>query len=459
MKVTLVYPPWQFYSPSKLYPMGVCYLAARLIRTGFENIDIVDLNYEISDTQSVFKKALKAVEERNPDILGITCWTVHLPFCLEFVSLYKKKHPGVKIILGGVHASSQPEEMMRLCPVDIIVRGEGEETFADLIRAIEKGRELSEVHGISYRQREIVHHTEERPLVKNLDDLPFPAYHLLAPIEQYQPLNRSYVFSILASRGCSYRCIFCSANRQWKYQRRRGTGNIITEINSLIDRYGLGFIRFEDDDLTMKQEWAMQLFTLLKGVPVHFDCLTRIDKVNRELLQVMSEAGCEGIYHGVESASTRLRKLLRKGFPDWMTNEYVKNTITEEIALGLNPTVSAMIGIPTETEAEVRETFDLMCDLKRLGAKTQLWMMTPYPDTDAVTLYRDYLIRIDRWKELRQFDVFSQVPREAYSNQIKKYESLIPDNWVFKNAIDDFRKMKELYLNGASKILGELEFV
>jgi anaerobic magnesium-protoporphyrin IX monomethyl ester cyclase len=459
MKVTLVYPPWQFYSPSKLYPMGVGYLAAQLISAGFENIDIIDLNHEISDTQDVFKKALDLVEKRAPDILGITCWTVHLPFCLEFVALYKKKHPGVKIILGGVHASSQPEEMMKLCPADIIVRGEGEETLVDLIRAIEKKRDLSEVPGISYRQRGIVHHTKERPLVKNLDDLPFPAYHLLAPIEQYQPLNRSCVFSILASRGCSYRCIFCSANRQWKYQRRRSAENIIAEINFFIDRYGLGFVRFEDDDLTMKREWAMQLFTLLKGVPVRFDCLTRIDKVDNGLLQVMAEAGCEGIYHGVESASARLRKLLRKGFPDWMTNEYVKNMITREVALGLTPTVSAMIGIPTETEEEVKETFELMCDLKRLGAKTQLWMMTPYPDTEAVTLYRDHLIRIDRWKELRQFDVFSQVPREAYSNLIKKYDSLIPDNWMFKNAIDDLARMKELYLNGASKILGELEFV
>jgi hypothetical protein len=85
--------------------------------------------------------------------------------------------------------------------------------------------------------------------------------------------------------------------------------------------------------------------------------------------------------------------------------------------------------------------------------------MTPYPDTDAVTLYGDHLIRIDRWKELRQFDVFSQVPREAYSKLIKKYDSLIPDNWMFRNAIDDLGRMKELYLNGASKILGELEFV
>lgn len=458
MNITLVYPPWQFYSPSKLYPMGVGYLAAQLLRAGFKDVGIVDLNHEISDTQDIFKKALDLVEKRNPDIIGITCWTVHLPFCLEFVSLYKKKHPGVKIILGGVHASSQTEEMMKLCPVDIIVKGEGEETLVDLILAIEQKRDLSEVPGIAFRRAGTVYHTDERPLVKNLDDLPIPAYHLLAPIEHYQPLNRSYVFSILASRGCSYRCIFCSANQLWKYQRRRSPENIIEEINFLIDRYDLGFIRFEDDDLTIKREWAMQLFALMKDIPVHFDCLTRIDKIDSELLQTMSEAGCEVIYHGVESASPRLRQLLRKGFPDWMTNEYVKEMIAVEVAFGLTPTVSVMIGIPTETEEEVKETFDLMCDLKRLGARTQLWIMTPYPDTDAVALYRDQLIRIDRWKELRQFDVFSQVPREAYSRLIRKYDSLIPDNWVFKNAVGDFRQMKKLYLEGASRILGELEF-
>ncbi len=85
--------------------------------------------------------------------------------------------------------------------------------------------------------------------------------------------------------------------------------------------------------------------------------------------------------------------------------------------------------------------------------------MTPYPDTAAVDLYNDHLIRIDRWRELRQFDVFSAAPREAYSHLIKKYGSLIPDNWIFKNEIEEFREMKALYLSGASRILGEVEFV
>jgi magnesium-protoporphyrin IX monomethyl ester (oxidative) cyclase len=245
----------------------------------------------------------------------------------------------------------------------------------------------------------------------------------------------------------------------WKFQRRRSPENILKEIRWLADKYDVGFLRFEDDDLTIHRDWAVKLFDLLKELSTHFDCLTRVDKVDLDLLKMMADAGCEGIYHGVESASPRLWKVLRKGFPTWMNIDYIKKLIVDEISLGLNPTVSAMIGIPSETKEEVELTFDLMCDLKRLGAKTQLWIMTPYPDTEAVDLYKDKLIRIDRWKELRQFDVFSTVPREAYANLIKKYGSLIPDNWIFENEIKELREMKALYLNGASRILGELEFV
>lgn len=439
--------------------MGISYLASQLCHSGFDNVDIADLNFEISDPQNVFKRAVELIEKRNADILGITCWTVHLPFCLEFVKIYKKKYPDVKIIMGGIHASALPEDIMKLCPADIIVRGEGEETLVDLLRAIEKNKDLGEIPGITYRKDKAIHHTQDRPLIKNLDDIPFPAYDLLPPIEEYQPLNRKYVFSVLGSRGCPYKCIFCSSNRLWKFQRQRSPENVLSEIEFLKNKYELGFVRFEDDSITIYREWALKLFASLRELSINFDCLTRIDKVDSELLKIMRNAGCEGVYHGIESASPRLWKVLHKGFPEWVNIEYIKNLIEEEVSLGLNPTVSAMIGIPTETKEEIELTFDLMCDLKRLGARTQLWIMTPYPDTDAIALYKENLIRIDRWRELKQFDVFSTVPREAYSHLIKKYTSLIPDNWMFKNEINDFQEMKELYLSGASRILGELEFV
>ena len=459
MNVTLINPPWQFYTPSKLYPLGVSYLASNLIHNGFADVRIVDLNLELTEPTGIFKRSVELVEKTEPQVLGITCWTVHLLFCLEFVRLYKKRHPDVKIVLGGVHVSFQPEEMMKLCPADIVVRGEGEETLVELIGALDNNRSLDEVQGISFRKDGLVHHTPDRILIKDLDDIPFPAYHLLGPIQRYQPLNRRYVFSIVASRGCPYKCIFCSANKLWRYQRRRSPGNILEEIKWITNTFDVGFIRFEDDDLTANREWALELFGLLKEEAIPFDCLTRIDRVDHELLKAMCDAGCQGIYHGIESASPRLLKLLRKGFPPWVDNQYIKDLITQEVGLGLVPTVSAMIGIPTETKEEVDSTFDLMSELRRLGAKTQLWIMTPYPDTDAVLLYKDFLERRDRWRELRQFDIFSSVQRDAYAPLMKKYGALIPDNWIFRNDTQGFEEMKALYLKGASRILGEVEFV
>ena len=459
MNITLINPPWQFYTPSKLYPLGVSYLASNLIQNGFDDVRIVDLNLELTEPTSIFKRSVELVERTEPQVLGITCWTVHLLFCLEFVRLYKKRHPDVKIVLGGVHVSFQPEEMMKLCPADIVVRGEGEVTLVELIDALDENRSLDEVQGISYRKDGIVHHTPDRPLIKDLDEVPFPAYHLLGTIERYQPLNRRYVFSFVASRGCPYKCIFCSANKLWRYQRRRSPGNILEEIKWITNTFDVGFIRFEDDDLTANREWALELFALLKDETIPFDCLTRVDRVDHELLKAMRDAGCQGIYHGIESASPRLLKLLRKGFPSWVDNEYIKDLIMQEVGLGMVPTASAMIGIPTETKEEVESTFDLMSELRRLGAKTQLWIMTPYPDTDAVLLYKDFLERRDRWRELRQFDIFSSVQRNAYAHLMKKYGALIPDNWIFRNGTQGFEEMKALYLKGASRILGEVEFV
>jgi len=459
MNITLVNPPWQFYTPSKLYPLGVSYLAASLMQHGFPDVRIVDLNLELTEPRDVFRQSVALVEKTGPRVVGITCWTVHLLFCLEFVRIYKKSHPEVTIVLGGVHASFQTEELMRLCPVDVVVRGEGEETLVELAEALDTNRSLEGINGISFRKDGAIHHTPDRPLIKDLDGIPFPAYRLLQPVERYQPLNRKYVFSVVASRGCPYKCIFCSANRMWKYQRRRSPGNILEEVRWIAKTYNAGFIRFEDDDLTANRQWSLELFGLLKDEAVPFDCLTRIDRIDPEILQAMRDAGCQGVYHGIESASPRLLEVLRKGFPPWVDREYIRDLISREVGLGLVPTVSAMIGIPTETREEVEATFALMCELRRMGAKTQLWIMTPYPDTDAVVLYRDFLERRDRWRELRQFDIFSAVQREAYSHLMKKYDDLIPDNWIFRNETQGFEEMKALYLEGAGRILGEGEFV
>lgn len=458
MKVALVYPPWQFDTPSKLPPLGVSLLAANLRHRGYRDVAVVDLNVEMTDHARLFARAVRRVAAKGPDVVGLTCWTVHLPFCLEFTRALKQAHPEITVVLGGVHATARPRELLDLCPADVVVRGEGDETLPAVVRALDARRPLDGIAGITYRAGTEIRETADRALVHDLDTLPFPAYELLPPLHAYQPLNRRYVFSVVASRGCPYRCIFCSASLG-KTQRRRSPGAVATEVRWLVRRHGAGFIRFEDDTLTLDRDWALALFAGLRDLGVGFECLTRLDAVDTELLQAMRAAGGEGIYHGLETASPRLLKLLRKGFGARVTLDGVAELVRTEVALGLQPTVSAMIGIPTETLEEVRATIDFMSRLRREGARTQLWIMTPYPDTPAATMYADRLLAIDRWHELAQFDVFSAVPRAAYGDVLKRYTPLVPDNWMFRTAVASLDEMKALYLEGATRVLGELEFV
>jgi anaerobic magnesium-protoporphyrin IX monomethyl ester cyclase len=393
-----------------------------------------------------------------PDVIGLTCWTVHAPFVIEFVKEYKKRHPEVFLVLGGIHASSSPQTMMDLCPADAIVHSEGEQTFYDLLCALRNFHVLYGVKGITFRDQGQLVTTGKRSLIKPLDAIPFPQYELLKSIAMYQPLNRKYVFSIVGSRGCVHKCAFCSGNKFWGYQRWRSPQNILEEIRRLKSNYDVGFIRFEDDDLLCNKEWAIQLLNLITGEVPAFSCLARFDSVIfSELPELLARAGCTEIYHGLETTSGRLLAILNKRQSILELEQY-QEIIGKEVTLGLNPTVSAIIGIPTETESEIYHTVEFLLKLRALGAKTQLWLLTPYPDTEIVEKYKQDLVAIDRWKHFSQFDVFSEAAHEAYGKLIRRYNLIVPDWWMFNNEIG-VKKTGEIYTRMQGRVMGVMDFV
>ena len=418
---------------------------------------MLDLNVEICDTQDVIKRSVNLVEKTNPEVLGLTCWTVHAPFVVEFVRRYKKHHPNVYIVLGGVHASASVSQMMTLCPADAIVHSEGEQTLLELLQVLGKKDKLSNVKGISYRGNGRILTTDERPLIQNLDEISFPNYEMLQPIQKYQPFNHEYIFSINATRGCNHNCAFCSGNSFWRCQRWRSAENIINEINWLKTKYDVGFIRFEDDDLLSNKTWAKHLLKLLPGVIPPFSCLARFDSMEDDFITLLSAAGCIEVYHGLETTSIRLLKILRKGHTRFDLKQ-IKELVSKEITFGLIPTISAMIGIPTETEDEMHSTIDYLLELRALGARTQLWLLTPYPDTEIVRKHGNKLVQVDRWRRFGQFDVFSEAAHEAYDKLIQKYNFIVPDWWMFANeaGID---KTGKIYSQTKGNIMGVFDFV
>jgi len=462
-------------------PVNLAELAGFIRKKGYRDIHILDLNaevFEIIDPEKKFHKALEKVEKYSPDVIGITCQTIHVPFCVKFTKMLKQKL-NIPIVLGGIHPTFRPKELFELCHIDYIIRGEGEETFTELLDFLSgrgKQVDLQNILGLSYKKNGIVQHNPERPLIKNLSSLPFPAYDLLKQIRHdkriklrpahfqfYQRPQLKKNGRVIASRGCPYKCLFCSSNRMWKYQRRKPVKMILKEVDYQIKNLKTDFIGFEDDCLTLNRSWASKLIRGLKKRNISWSCLTRIDQVDYNLLKKMRDSGCVSIYHGIESGNMKMRGILSKKNSPSITNEYIKKIIIIENSLNITSTCSFMVGIPGETEKDFWDTVSLAAELKNLGAAIQFWIMTPYPDTPAVNVFRNYLKKLDRWAVLRQGDVFLDEQMFLFQDTLNLIRDENPDKFVFipeigiNKFLSNYEKARDML--GLENVSGKSYFV
>jgi len=465
LKILFINPPWEFLETGKLIPLGLAYLISVLRKNGF-NAEVKDFNVDLSNTTNIIEETVNFVAKGNYDVIGLSCTIVNFPFCIEFIKTYKKYYPKTRIILGGPYASLDPELLLNLCPVDIIVRGEGEETVLDLMHVFENSNndaneinQIENIPGLVYKKEGKIYWTMERKPILNLDTLPLPAYDLFPSISKYQPFRKErFVFSIMASRGCNYRCIFCSSNKLWGRTRWRTVENVMKEISWLLETYNIAHLRFEDDDLLCNSRWIENMIKQIKDVGVEWICSARIDHVDIKNLSSLKEAGLIGIYHGIESGSSRVRKLLGKNLPRSFSNDIILNVIKKELKLGIMPIASFMIGTPFETKKDIMETFSMMTKIRKLGGFTQLWIMTPYPGATCVFEYKQSLRKVNRWELMRQSDVFYKSQRIGYGSLIETYEHFIPDNWIFRNDNISLKELVKFYQKGNLISNGEILF-
>lgn len=315
MKVLLVIPPrsikerWgDLLEAGALYPsMGLAYIAAVAELEG-HYVRVVDaeasgLNY--NDIES-------KIREFNPHVLGMQTFYADLVHCYKVAEIAKTINPNIKVALGGFQASRFPEEQFSNPYIDIVVRGEGEITFKDLLQTLEKGNELKMVDGITYRNSsgEIISNPA-RTLMVDLDELPFPALHLF-PIEKYHSganLRGNRTFQLFTSRGCIYNCSYCSVNFIFgRTVRFRSPEKIVQDIRKLIFEFGADSIQFYDDLFTINRERVFRLCEAFDRAGLNFpwSCLTRVDHVDEELLIRMRDSGCYQIFFGVETGMPRL---------------------------------------------------------------------------------------------------------------------------------------------------------
>lgn len=390
MKITLVNPPYTFWKPETQYleqllghqpPLGLLSLA------GYIREDMPDLSINIVDGAAQSLSADQTsdrVVETAPDVLGITVTTMAAPVADSIAIRAKAALPNLKVVLGGPHISGMGEDALKGKEVYAGVVGEGERTFAELIRTIRDGRSIDETQGVIYTcENGDVRRTAPRPIIDDLSSLPHPAWDLLPNFPSAYPPNMFFspvspAASLTTSRGCPFTCAFCDQSTFGHRHRAASAQYVYEMVANLQKEYGICYLIFADDALTIDRTRMIELCGMLRRMehtPV-WSCDANVKTVDRELLRAMKSAGCWAISYGLESGSQRVLESLRKSADLGLAREVVRKTHDEGIhAKGL-----FIMGTPEESAQTARETRDFIRGLQL--SSMNLSKFSPYPGSE-----------------------------------------------------------------------------
>ncbi|MFQ6080470.1 MAG: B12-binding domain-containing radical SAM protein [Candidatus Bathyarchaeia archaeon] len=366
-------------------PLGLAYIASVLEKEGMavKVLDCPALRPSLEEMRQGIKK-------ENPDVLGISCMTTVMPSAMKIANLAKEILPDCVIILGGPHVTALPKEALLENPnVDVVVVGEGENTMLELCRSLINENSLDIVLGIAFRKSGKIIVTPPRPLIGNLDEIPFPARHLL-PMEKYSMATskRSPCTTMIASRGCPYLCKYCSSHIiHGRRIRIRSVDNVLSEIKYVQDKYRVKDIAFMDDTFTVKWKWVHEFCDEIvnEKVDVSWQCQTSVKNVNYDLLLHMKKAGCYMINYGVEFGSQRILDATRKG----IKLDEVERAFRLTNKVGIATYAYFMMGYPGENIADIRKTMKLSRTLNLDFVQFSIY--TPFPGSESYNEHHDMI--------------------------------------------------------------------
>ncbi|MEM2816381.1 MAG: radical SAM protein [Candidatus Bathyarchaeia archaeon] len=382
MRIALVNSPYPSGAPTSLYiPMGISYLTAYLESEGFD-VDVFDFQ------ASPFNEGdfISRLQETKPGIIGISSTTLSYNPALQLAKIAKKACPNSLVIMGGPHVTVLDREALMECPeLDIVVRGEGEQTLLEIAQLKTSSRisELNEVLGITFKKNGEIIRTADRPFIQNLDALPFPAFDHL-PLERYRLFGKTYL-PIITSRGCPFQCTFCLASKMsGRKFRAQSPGKVIQDLQTLRDKYGAEAITFYDDTFTFDMERAERICEEIKrrDFRVPWDCRTRVDRVSKKLLATMRSANCQLMHFGVESGSQEILNAMKKGVTVEQNLRAIKWAKEADILVA----ISVIIGYPGENERTVQETIEFI--RKAEPDYVYVCIPTPYPGTELYDIIK-----------------------------------------------------------------------
>jgi radical SAM superfamily enzyme YgiQ (UPF0313 family) len=357
-------------------PLGILYIAAVLEQKGHE-VACIDAAAE----QLNVEQTITRVADFAPDLVGLGSFTVTFDTCTKLAKGLKQHMPQVPLVLGSYHVSLVPEEAMAHQCFDVGVIGEGEHTMLDLVEhyggSAPEGTGLADIEGIVYRGEDgALVYTNKRKKFRKLDELPFPARHLLPP-NIYRPVpvdeHAFPKFAMVTSRGCPHACAFCQKSRSG--YRSHSPQYIVDELEHIVRDFGVRDVAFVDSLFcaNKKRVHAVCDEIIRRGVKVSWTCSSRVEVVDKELLLKMKAAGCWRTRFGVESGSDRVLDFISKG----ITKEKIRKAITAAHEVGLRPKAFFMVGHMPDTRESIVETIEFAKSLPLHDVTVQINTLLP----------------------------------------------------------------------------------
>lgn len=365
-------------------PLGLLYIASSLKKCGFNGVKVID-GQVLKDED---REIMDIVKTYRPDCIGISALTLTLFRAARMARAIKEIDSRIHITFGGPHVTVYPLETLSFPYVDSVVPDEGEITYPELVMALDGGKLPYGVKGVYFKDKRKIVTNEKRELIKKLDFLPFPDKTQLDKNNYFFVSNKAEPSTtLISSRGCPYKCIFCCSPHE--LYRQRSPYNVVDEMEECM-KNGIRIFNFMDDifNLTKKKVVGISREIIRRNLKIEWTFVGRVDVMDREMLEIARESGLVRIFFGIESGSDEILKYLKKGF----TAAEAQSAVSLCKDLGISVTGLFVLGTPYETQDQVKKTVRLACELDLDAA--QFFPLLPGPGTE---LYRKAL-------EARGFD-------------------------------------------------------
>ncbi len=371
-------------------PLGLMYISSVLKRSG-RNVDVLNLNHRSGKVEDIIHTALDVGEKY--DFICTGGLSTHYQQVREVVEAVRGHKEGARIILGGGLITSEPELMLNALKPDFIVIGEGEKTIVELLSCLENGGNIAHVLGIGYRDKsgKIVIN-QPQPAIKDLESLPLPdfeGFELETYMDNLKPSSNVALdlydfpraYPLICSRSCPFKCTFCF-HPVGKLYRQRSMDSIINELDTAINRYKANVIIIYDELFSLNKERVYEFCERLKKIQegvswkIRWMCQMRVDKLDKEFLKTMKDAGCYMVSYGFESYSPVVLKSMKKQITPSQIDKAIKLTLEQKISIVGN----FIFGDKAETVQTANETLDYWKANHHYGI--MFAFINPYPGTE-----------------------------------------------------------------------------